>query len=103
MERWELFQRRRAYVDAVKAEAARRRNQGEDTSETDIWIRWAEEYLARQNPMSRALPTTEVTEEDICEVDQHFYYNEYAKLQPEQSQDQSREAKDHFFGFTRSF
>lgn len=103
MERWELFQRRRAYVHGVKAEAARRRDQGEDTSETDIWIRWAEEYLATQNPMSKALPTTEVTEEDLRKVDQHFYYSEYRKLQREQSRDQSTDAKDHFFGFTRSF
>ncbi|MFW5797111.1 MAG: hypothetical protein ACOCXE_01250, partial [Spirochaetota bacterium] len=103
MKRWELFQRRRAYVDAVKAETARRKEQGVDTSETDIWIRWAEEYLERQNPMTKALPTTEVTEEDLREVDQHFYYSEYRKLQREQSQDRSTGGKDHFFGFTRSF
>lgn len=102
MERWQLFQRRRAYVDVVKAEAARRRGDGEDTSETDIWIKWAEEYLARQNPMTKALPTTEVTKEDIREVDQHFFYSEYVKLQRERSQDQTPDAKDHFFGFTRS-
>ncbi|MFP4067296.1 MAG: hypothetical protein ACLFS5_07295 [Spirochaetaceae bacterium] len=87
----------------MKAEADRRRDQGEDASETDIWIRWAEEYLARQNPMTKALPTTEVTEEDLREVDQHFYYSEYRKLQREQSQNRSSDAEDHFFGFTRSF
>lgn len=103
MERWELFERRRTYVDAVKAEAVRRREQGEDTSETDIWIRWAEEYLARLNPLTKALPTTEVTKDDIREVDQHFYYSEYAKLQREQSQDQAADARDQFYGFTRSF
>ncbi|MEX2445642.1 MAG: hypothetical protein WD492_18730 [Alkalispirochaeta sp.] len=101
MERWELFQRRRAYVYGVKAEADCRRDQGEDTSETDIWIRWAEEYLATQNPMSKALPTTGVTEEDLRKVDQHFYYSEYRKLQREQSRDQSTDAKDHFFGAGR--
>lgn len=103
MERWEHFRRRRAYVDAVKAETARRKEQGEDTSETDIWVRWAEEYLAKQNPMTKKLPTTEVTEEDLREVDQHFYYSEYRKLQREQSQNRSSDAEDHFFGFTRSF
>lgn len=103
MERWELFERRRTYVDAVKAEAVRRREQGEDTSETDIWIRWAEEYLARLNPLTKALPTTEVTKDGIREVDQHFYYSEYAKLQREQSQDQAADARDQFYGFTRSF
>ena len=84
MERWEVFLRKRAYVDAVKTEAARRKEHGEDTSETEIWIKWAEEYLANQNPMTKALPSTEVTEEDLREVDQHFYYSEYRKLQREQ-------------------
>ena len=87
MERWELFQRKRAFVEAVKVEVARRREQAEDASETEIWIRWAEDYLARQNPMTQALPTTEVTEEDLREVDQHFYYSEYRKLQRELSPD----------------
>jgi len=87
MERWEIFQRKRAFVEAVKVEAARRREQAEDTSETDIWIRWAEDYLARQNPMTEALPTTEVTEEDLREVDQHFYYSEYRKLKRKLSPD----------------
>jgi len=53
--------------------------------------------------MTKKLPTTEVTEEDLREVDQHFYYSEYGKLQREQFQDPSTEANDHFFGFTRSF
>ncbi|MFO8065033.1 MAG: hypothetical protein R6V29_10460 [Spirochaetia bacterium] len=53
--------------------------------------------------MTKALPTTEVTEEDIREIDQHFYYSEYTKLRREQSQDQAADAEDHFVGFTRSF
>ncbi len=89
MERWEHYKRRRAYVDAVKAETDQRKEQGEDTSETDIWIRWAEEYLAKQNPMTKALPTTVVTEEDLREVDEYFYYGDYMKLQKELNRDQA--------------
>lgn len=53
--------------------------------------------------MAKPLPTTEVAEEDLREVDQHFYYSEYRKLQKELSPDQEADAKDHFFGVTRSF
>lgn len=53
--------------------------------------------------MTKKFPTTEVTEEDLREVDQHFYYSEYRKLQREQSQSRSSDAENHFFGFTRSF
>lgn len=103
MERWELFERKRVYVKAVKMEAVRRRDCGEDTSDTDIWIRWAEEFLASQDPMTKPLPTTEVTEKDLYDVDQTFYYNEYRKLQRESFPEHAADTGNHLFGFRGSF
>lgn len=99
MERWESFLRKRAYVDAVKAEANRRQALGMNTTETDIWIRWAEECLAQEDPMAGNLPTTEVTHEDLRQLDPRFPYGEYRKLEREHFPDREPDAKDRFFEF----